>query len=640
MEKESLLYIIVVGPAPKADRSVIEATVRALDMEVCFRDDIHDTALAPARGTPAGYLSYLPCSRAGIVDAFSSFPVGAGQDIPFYQHLDEKEIPPGMAALPVSGFFHSPLTAVQAHGMAGCMARLSILLSQNHSLVKEVARYRKERNQLIAIGTSLSSEKYLDKLLALILSETRDVVGADAGSIYVREHVPSGDLWTNRLLFKVAQNDSVNMTEKAKEIPIPITDNTISGYVALMGEPLLIDDVYKLDTLVPYSWSKGFDKRFNYRTKSMLTVPLKNMAGEVVGVLQLMNKKKDPRQKLGSPAAISQNVAPFSHSDEDFVRSIGSFAAVSIERVQLYQEIEDIFEGFLSSSAAAIDERDRVTSGHSLRVAEYAMALVDAINAETEGPFGSINFSEERKRQFKFAAYLHDIGKIGVPEALLTKESKLSDASLVALESRGDYIKTMISWKGAGADLPWKSVQELDDDVAFIRSISKAGFLPDDGVKRLEALRAKRFRPAGGEPRALCSDAEWEQLSIRKGNLTDKERDLINSHAVATRRILTKIPWTRELREIPYIASHHHEKLDGSGYPDRLKESDINLECRILAVVDIYEALVSQDRPYKPRMPVAKAVEILRSEAKARRLDAGVVEFFVAKGIHQLFVKE
>jgi HD-GYP domain-containing protein (c-di-GMP phosphodiesterase class II) len=406
-----------------------------------------------------------------------------------------------------------------------------------------------------------------------------------------------------------------------------------------MGEPLLIDDVYRLDASVPYKWSKGFDKRFNYRTKSMLTVPLKNMAQEVVGVLQLMNKKKDPRRKLDSPA-MSENVVPFSHSDEDFVRSIGSFAAVSIERVQLYQEIEDIFEGFLSSSAAAIDERDRVTSGHSLRVAEYAMALVNAINAETEGPFGSINFSEERKRQFKFAAYLHDIGKIGVPEALLTKECKLSDASFVALESRADYIKTMISWKGAGVDASWKTVQEVDDDLAFIRSISKAGFLPDDGVKRLEAIRAKRYRPAGGEPRTLCSEAEWEQLSIRKGNLTDKERDLINSHAVATRRILTKIPWTRELRDIPYIASHHHEKLDGSGYPDRLKESDISLECRILAVVDIYEALVSQDRPYKPRMPVAKAVEILRSEAKAHRLDAGVVEFFVAKGLHQLFVKE
>jgi HD-GYP domain-containing protein (c-di-GMP phosphodiesterase class II) len=630
--------LVILGKPSPDDGRIIASVARSLELDIHQADGISALSAHAAGGLPVGYLSFLPSSRDTIINLFSSIPVGAGQDIPFYQAIASVEIPAEIAELPISGAFRTPLEPVQMHAIISGMVRQTSLLVQNFSLVREVARYRKERNQLVRLGTSLSSEQYLDKLLELILAETRDIVDADAGSIYVREHTPTGDIWTNRLLFKVAQNDSVNITEKTRDVPIPITENTISGYVALMGEPLTITDVYVLDDSVPYKWSKGFDRRFKYRTKSMLTVPLKNLNGEVVGVLQLMNKKKDPKRKLTSLKAVEENVIPFPHSDEDFVRSIAAFAAVSIERVQLYQEIENIFEGFLSSSAAAIDERDRVTSGHSLRVAQYAMAYIDAINEETQGPFGAIRFSEERKRQFKFAAYLHDIGKIGVPEAILTKEGKLSESEMSALLAHAEYITAEVADHAGESKTSWATTAEVESDLEFVKKVNASGFLSDEDHARLMAIKEKTFLDSKGIEHRFLSEKEWLHLSIRRGNLTEKEREIINSHAVSTRRILSKIPWTRDLKDIPYVASHHHEKLDGSGYPDGLKNGEISLECRILAVVDIYEALVSQDRPYKPRMPAAKAVDILRTEAKAGRLDTEIVEFFVAKGLHTKFL--
>jgi HD-GYP domain-containing protein (c-di-GMP phosphodiesterase class II) len=308
--------------------------------------------------------------------------------------------------------------------------------------------------------------------------------------------------------------------------------------------------------------------------------------------------------------------------------------------VQLHQEIKDIFEGYLRSSIAAIDERDRVTYGHSRRVMGYAMAFADAVNRENGGPFGDVRFSEDRKNQFRFAALLHDIGKIGVPEALLTKEHRLSLEGMSVIRTRAEFVKAMKQIRPAIETKSWASIADLDNDVSFIETVNKSGFLSDDGLARLQAIRAKTYVDLSGVSAPFLGDAEFESLSIKTGNLTPKERTRINSHAQATRRILSRIPWTRELSQIPEIASHHHERLDGSGYPDGLKEHELSFESKALAVIDIYEALVAQDRPYKPRMPPQKALEILRAEAAARHLDTAIVEFFVSSGTYKIFLDE
>lgn len=635
------LRIVVVGDVPAQDVERIRTVVASDHIDVRVAESGSVQELVGARPLPLGIVSYLPCTREAVLELIGRIPVGASKEVPVFQRIESDEPPSFLHTLPVYGTFCAPPREHDIRNMLMVMRRRAAAVDENGDLVSEVVKYRREKNLLVKIATALSSEINLDKLLEMILTESREAVWADAGSIYIRERSSGGgDRLTNRMLFKVAQNDSVYIAEKTREIPIPISDSTISGYVARKGVVLNVPDVYALDAGVPYRWQKGFDRRFGYRMKSMLTIPLKNLEGVVVGVLQLMNKKREWGARLVSPEAVDAEVEPFTKADEEMVLSIGALAAVTIERAQLYGSIEDIFEGFLHSSAAAIDERDRVTSGHSRRVAGYAIGFVDAVNACDEGPFAGVSFSEARRRQFKFAALLHDYGKIGVPEALLTKERRLNKGELSAIRARVELVKFLLATSDGSTGLPWASAEEIESDYAFIEKVDRAGFLPDDEYGRLERLRSTRYVDADGEMRPFLTDGEWESLSVRRGNLTAAQREIINSHAQATRRILSKIPWTSRLRRIPDIACHHHEKLDGSGYPDGLTGERIPLEARILAVVDIYEALVAQDRPYKPRMPAEKAVAILREEVSNGHLDGDVVEFFVEQNVYRMFLDD
>jgi HD-GYP domain-containing protein (c-di-GMP phosphodiesterase class II) len=563
-------------------------------------------------------------------------PLGVGREIPFFQKIEGCEAPGFLKNLPMCGVFRVPLSAIDAWNIVNALIGRRMLTANNIELMSEIVRHRDEKQQLVTIGTALSSHNNLNALLSLMLAESRQLAGADAGIIYIREKSVPGGPFIDALRFKISQNDSVDVLQAA-EFVIPMNKETIAGYVATTGEPLTIDDVYRLPASAPYKFGKEWDRKLGYRMKSMLTIPLKNMAGEVVGILQLMNKKKDRKARLSSVAEMEAQMTPFTVSDEDFMASIGSQAAVSIERVQLYGEIEAIFEGYLKSSVAAIDERDRITYGHSQRVMGYAMAFADAVNAARLGPFKDVSFSEERKNQFRFAALLHDIGKIGVPEALLMKETKLSKEAMTSLDARVELIKLSIATAAPGGKPSWNSPEEIDADRAFLETINHAGFLSDGDYARLSSLRAKVYFNGSGVKKPFLSDGEWKSLSIRKGNLTDEERERINSHAVSTRRILSRIPWTKNLENIPDIACHHHERMDGSGYPDGLMGDRIGLESRALAVIDIFEALVAQDRPYKPKMPPDQAIAILRSEAKANHLDPDIVEFFVSSEIYKIF---
>jgi HD-GYP domain-containing protein (c-di-GMP phosphodiesterase class II) len=514
------------------------------------------------------------------------------------------------------------------------MADYERLSSQNDSLKEEVVKFQKQNSLLVEVGTALGHENDLSRLLEVILTVSRDIVEADAGSIYIRKRSGPGGAFRNMLLFKVSQNASVNIG-KLSEFEVPVDENTIAGYVAHTGKSLRIDDVNTIDHALPYKPGKDYQVKLGYCVKSMLTLPLKNKDGEVVGVLQLMNKKRNHYDKIDSEEKCRDAVIPFVYDDEEFIESIASQAAVSIERSQLYENIRELFEGFLGASIAAIDERDKVTAGHSKRVMGYAMAFVEAASGEKDCPFSIIGSSPERKRQFQFAALLHDIGKIGVPEHVLSKESRLPRSDFAALLARLDYVALALKYEPE--TVSWKTTAEVEADRAFLTRINGAGRLRDDDAAALDLLHDKYYHDAGGKKTRFLNDAEYVSLAVRNGNLTAEERELINSHTIATYRILSKMPWTRQLEQIPDIAAHHHEKLDGSGYPHGLKTDAISMESKILAVVDIYEALVAQDRPYKPKMAPERALEILNKEVEAGHLDPGVVGFFIEKGIYLLY---
>ncbi len=635
-------YILLLGKVTDSDAKLCKAVASKSSIDLQIRLNTSDVVIAQEAGLPCGCISFLEPNRQKIIDVFGEMPLGFGQEIPFFQKIETEDAPVDLLDLPIDGFFQTPLAALSLSNIISAMKRHGSLLNQNREIMGEIMKYRKQKRQLISIATSISVHSDLDNLLSSILAETRDIVGADAGSIYIREKNGPGGSFTDKIRFKISQNDSVDIGHKSEEFVVPIDQTTVAGFVAGTGRLLNIEDVSQETGNVPYKIGrKAYEKKFEYSVKSMLTVPLKNMAGEVAGIVQLMNKKSDTSVRLHSPADTDQYVVPFTLSDEDFILSIASQAAVSIERVQLHQEIKSIFEGYLRSSIAAIDERDRVTYGHSRRVMGYALAFADAINHAGKELFDGETFDENRKSQFRFAALLHDIGKIGVPEALLTKESRLSKEAMDTICLRLEYAGARMKWAAHPvADAPWESQEALDLDGEFLKKVNGSGFLSDTDLARLKAIAQKQYVDVHGVQKPILTDREFECLSIRKGNLTDVERERINSHAQATRRILSRIPWTKELSAIPDIACHHHEKLDGSGYPDGLTEKNISFESKALAVIDIYEALVAQDRPYKPKMAPEKAIEILRAEANANHLDAKIVAFFVSSGIYKIFLDE
>jgi HD-GYP domain-containing protein (c-di-GMP phosphodiesterase class II) len=633
--------ITLLGEITNADLLVLKAGLKYLPEELTIAFVTTDESVPGEIECCRGYCAFINPTPESMQELFSTLPAGVGERIPFHLITACDRVPDFLSGYPISGFFKTPLSEMSVQTLVTSLVTHTRLIEQNQNLFGEVALSRKQKRQLFNVSAALTSQHDLGKLLDLILRETREVVTADAGSIYIREREGPGRRFTGTLRFKISQNDSVDIGPSVSEFIVPIDQNTIAGYVAVTGMPLTIDDVYNLDSALPYKFGQHFDTHFRYHMKSMLTVPLKNMAGTVVGVMQLMNKKNRREEVLTDATIVDAVVEPFTHTDQDFVVSIASLAAVSIERAELTEDIRQLFEGFLDSSIAAVDERDRVTSGHSRRVMGYAMALVDSINQCNDGHFKELCFDDARTRQFKFAALLHDIGKIGVPEGLLTKVDRLPKGELMAVLGRLDFIRLgIVTGYMRDNGSAWHTVDEVASDRAFIERINACGFLNDEDFVRLDLLRTKTFTDSWGERHPLLSGQEWESLSIQMGNLTGPEREIINSHAQATRRILSKIPWTHDLAQIPEIAAHHHEKLDGSGYPDHLAGDAICLESRILCVVDIFDALVAQDRPYKPAMPAQQALEILRAESRDGHLDRDVVEFFIDHGIWKLYLDQ
>jgi HD-GYP domain-containing protein (c-di-GMP phosphodiesterase class II) len=504
--------------------------------------------------------------------------------------------------------------------------------------VESRSRHLVERFQKLQdISTLLSAEKDLVKLLSLILSESRSLTSADAGTIFVREdeiHTPEHSTPRDKvhrvtplLVLKVTQNDSIQFP--FKEMRLHFDQRTIAGHVAMTGRLLNLEDVYTLPPGVPYSYSTAFDEVSGYRCKSMLVIPMKNREDECIGAIQLINKKMDPRASLSKPEKVESGVVPFDPFDEEFVLALASQAAVCIEKTKLYEDIEKMFEGLVNSFTLALERRNRTTYGHCTRVARYAVAIAEAINESPRELFGGITFSPTQLKELRYAALLHDIGKIAVPEAVLDKENKLLESEIRTIEYRLHYAK------GQG-----KPARKIDEWAAFIRHINVPRGLSDEDRRKLDEIRAEKFIDIGGKEQPLLTDAEYENLSIVRGNLTGAERKQIEQHIVDTWEILKRIPWPRDFRSVASIAACHHEKIDGSGYPWKFQGNDIPMGGQILAIVDIYEALTAKDRPYKPAIPVDKAIAIIEQEVGRGTLNPKLWKLFLDRKIYNLFSNE
>jgi len=287
------------------------------------------------------------------------------------------------------------------------------------------------------IGIALSAERNLERLLELILTRARHLVVADAGALYL---VKKDELEYPYLYFALAQNDSVEAPWQASVMPL--NPRSVAGAVALQGEVVVIDDVCALPAHGPLHHDQSFDQRFQYRVRSMVGIPLATREGEVLGVLQLINRKAHAGVPLADPVAATE-VLPFSAADVELLRSLASQAAVSLENSRLYEDIQQLFEGFVRAAMLAIEQRDPTTSGHSFRVADGTLSLARRVERLARGQWAGVRFSAEEMRELRYAALLHDFGTVAVRENVLTKAFKLYDEDLSTIRTR--FIRGLLS---------------------------------------------------------------------------------------------------------------------------------------------------------------------------------------------------
>jgi len=510
--------------------------------------------------------------------------------------------------------------------------------------------WEREREELNEIGVALSSQREIGALLTLILSKTREITAADAGSLYLVEEDSEG----HHLRFMLTQNDSLEFPYQ--EFILPLAENSMAGYTALRGEVLNFANAYEIPTDRPYHFNKSYDRDSGYRTRSLLTLPMRNAKGEVLGVLQLINCKRNPGARLAIDKDIAQQVQPFRERSVRLALSLASQAAVAYENRKLYNEIETLFEGFVSAAVTAIEQRDPTTSGHSLRVAAYTQRLAEAVNATSTGPYAHTFFDAGPLKEIRYAALLHDFGKVGVREEVLVKAKKLYPLQLELLRQRFDYIR-----KEAEASTVRRKLQAfLENDrghaltevarltedfeqrlsrikefLQLIVDANEPTLLEDNKSRRLREIAQQSFIDARGIERPYLNPDEIRLLSIPKGSLDASERLQIESHVIHTFNFLTQIPWTKELKKVPEIARAHHEKLNGTGYPYKLTGSQIPLPTKMMTICDIFDALTASDRPYKRAVPINRALSILEDCVRAGELDPDLFQLFHQEKVYE-----
>lgn len=544
--------------------------------------------------------------------------------------------------------------------LSGAEAQLRTIRSAARVSASELARsnaasqldeLRGDLRGLNEIGMALMSERDPDTVLEMILTEARRLTISD----YLVDGKGDG---TRTLHFLRAQNHSLPDLPRPN-LSLPFDDTSLAGCVAFHGRPLVIEDVYHIPESEPYSHNRSFDREQGYRARSMLIVPMKDHLDTVVGVLQLINKKVDPGAVIRDESSCQQHVLSYEKRDVDLVQSLAGQAAVSIENARLYEDIENLFEGFIKASVIAIDQRDPTTSGHSVRVATLTCDIAEVADRANDGPFRDTKFSRDQMRELRYAGLLHDFGKVGVREDVLVKSKKLPPVLLERIEARFDLIRRTLE-----SDFHQKRAEQLlkhgkDDFDTFIQSLEEEyersqsqidrfqeairesnvpKVLPEASAEILEKIAATTFRNFADQQVPYVTPEELHFLSIPKGSLDPDERLQVESHVTHTYNFLMQIPWTANLAQVANIAHGHHEKLDGTGYPRGIQASQIAIQTRMMTVSDIFDALTASDRPYKKALPAQRGIEILDMEAKAGMLDRSVVELVLASDVHQKIV--
>lgn len=533
------------------------------------------------------------------------------------------------------------------------------LAQREESARSELKRAEREMKELNRIGVALSETRDVAVLLEMILSKSRQITGADAGSLYLveetRSDAPTFSPGERHLRFMRTQNDSVWFP--FTEFVLPLREDSLAGYSALRGEVINLANASRIPKGRPFHFNRRFDEETGYRTRSLLTLPMKNGRGEVIGVLQLINCKVRPKKKLTRAGAVAAEVKPFSERAVRLALSLASQAAVAYENSRLVQDIERLFEGFVQAAVTAIEQRDPTTSGHSQRVSQMTVGLAEIVDRSGEGAYAATHFSREQMKEIRYAALLHDFGKVGVREEVLVKEKKLYPEQMEILAHRFDYLQKdleaslerekfqlLLSMDREEALGRIKSLEaeyhirkvRLENSFELVVRSNEPTVLPEGQFDRLFEIASQTYQDPRGVERPVLTQEEVRFLSIPQGTLNSDERSQIEAHVVHSFNFLLQIPWTKEIREIPRIARAHHEKLNGTGYPYHLRSDEIPVQAKIMTICDIFDALSASDRPYKRAVPPERALDILALSVKEQELDPELYRLFLEAKVFQV----
>jgi HD-GYP domain-containing protein (c-di-GMP phosphodiesterase class II) len=498
----------------------------------------------------------------------------------------------------------------------------------------------KQIRNLTRIGTALSAERNIERLFEMIVDEARAFTGADGGALYIISEDET------ELQFVIVQTETLHIRMggtggKITWKPVPLQNpdgasnhGNVSAHVALTGNTINIKDVYDTEGF-DFRGTRTFDIQTGYRSQSMLVVPMKNHENDIIGVLQLLNARDKEHGK----------VVFFSAESQEMTESLASQAAVALSNNRLIHNLEALMESFIHAIASAIDEKSHYTGGHVRRVSELTMNIARKINDTSEGSYADIHFSNDQLKELQTAAWLHDVGKVTTPEYVVDKATKLETIydRIEILRLRFELCGLQAKLKRLGNEelLPKSATGEEADIESTLREefqfLSEANLaserMSDEMMDRVLKI-ARRSWDLDGKTQSLLSPDEIENLNIRQGTLTAKQRDIIQNHAAMTYKILSKLPFPKKLKHVADYAASHHEMLNGKGYPRGLGAAQLPLQSRILALADIFEALTAKDRPYRKGKTLSDTMNILTMMVKGGHIDPDLYTFFLKEGIH------
>jgi HD-GYP domain-containing protein (c-di-GMP phosphodiesterase class II) len=506
--------------------------------------------------------------------------------------------------------------------------------------------------QLNDIGVALSGESDIARLLEAILIAAKKITHADGGTLY--------RVSDDRMLsFEIMRNDTLRLAmggTTGAAVPfapialygvdgLPVT-SMVAAYAVHHGHSVNIADAYRHEGF-DFSGTKQFDEKTGYRSRSFLTVPMKDHENTTIGVLQLINAKDRDTGAVG----------PFTDADRHLAESLASQAAIALTNRLLINRLEELFESFIGVINAAIDDKSPYTSGHCQRVPVLTMMLADAVDACDVGPLSAFKMTKGDRRELKIAGLLHDCGKVTTPVHVVDKATKLHTLfdRIELIDTRWEIVRRdaeleRLTAAGNGGDARLAALElgygerlaGIDADRAFLRQCNVGGetMQPEDQERVRQISERYRWRDGNGVERPLLTDDEIENLMIPAGTLTRDERRIINHHIDVTIRMLEALPWPRHLTRVPEYAGGHHERMDGKGYPRGLTREQMSVQARCMGIADIFEALTAADRPYKKGKTLSESLRILGKFKLDGHIDPDLFDVFMWQKVYLTYAAQ